>query len=227
MLDRLERPMWADWMRGTHARADSRILDVGSANGELLIALAAAGYTNLTGIDPFVAPVDGRTDGVRIFRRTIDEEQGTYDVVMLHHSLEHMPEPAAALRHVRRILDPGGWALVRMPVAGSYGWRTYREHWLGLEPPRHLVIPSVDGMHRLAEQAGLRTESIAYDTQAACYVLSELWASDRTFETPRRPWVKRAIEMCGADRVRTLMKLAADRNRAGDGDTAAYYMRPA
>ena len=226
MLSSLERPMWADWMVGTHARADSRILDVGSANGELLIALSAAGYHDLTGIDPFVKPEENRADGVRIHRRTIDEQDGTFDVVMLHHSLEHVADPADSLRHVRRLLHPAGRALVRMPVAGSYGWRTYREHWIGIEPPRHLVIPSVEGMRLLAAQANLEIESIAYDTSGACYALSELWSEGRTFPAPRRPWTRRAIEMCGADRVAEINRMARQNDEAGDGDTAAYYLRP-
>ncbi|HYI23596.1 MAG TPA: methyltransferase domain-containing protein [Candidatus Limnocylindrales bacterium] len=226
MLSRLERPMWADWMIGTHAQADSRILDVGSANGELLIALSAAGFRDLTGIDPFVTPEENRSDGVRIFRRTIDAQEGTFDVVMLHHSLEHVAGPAESLRHVRRLLDPDGRALVRMPVAGGYGWRTYREHWIGIEPPRHLVIPSLEGMRLLAAQANLEIESIVYDTSGACYALSELWSEGRTFPAPRRPWMKRAIEMCGADRVAEINRMARQNDDARDGDTAAYYLRP-
>lgn len=130
-------------MINARARSDSRIIDVGYGDGTLLTALSAAGYRDLTGIDPFVEPGHVRAAGVAAHRRTIDHEQGTYDIVMLHHSLEHMVDPADALRHVRRILHPDGWAIVRMPVAGSYGWRTYGEHWLGLVPPRHLVIPQL------------------------------------------------------------------------------------
>jgi hypothetical protein len=137
-----------------------------------------------------------------------------------------MPDPATSLRDVRRILDPDGWALVRTPVAGSYGWRTYREHWLGLEPPRHLVIPSIEGMHRLAERAGFTVESVAFDSSGCCYAVSELWASDRSLPYPRRPWQKRAIEMCGAARVAELQRLSIERSAAGDGDHAAYYLRP-
>ena len=148
--------------------SDSRILDVGSGEGTLLTALSAAGYRNLTGIDPFVDALKNNQDGIRVFRRTMGDEDGTYDIVMLHHSLEHMPDPAAAIRHVQRLLDPDGWTLIRMPVAGSYGWRTYREHWLGLEPPRHLAIPSIEGMRRLADQAGFDIESIAFDSSGCC-----------------------------------------------------------
>jgi SAM-dependent methyltransferase len=226
LLLRLGRPDWVDWMVITEATADSRILDVGSGDGALLTALSAAGYRNLTGIDPFVEPRNDHQDGVRTFRRTMDDEHGTYDVVMLHHSLEHMPDPAAAMQHVRRLLQPDGWALVRMPVAGSYGWRTYREHWLGLEPPRHLVIPSIEGMRQLADQAGFDIESIAFDSSGCCYAVSELWTSDKVLPYPRRPWQKYANQMCGSERVAQFQRTARERNSAGDGDHAAYYLRP-
>ena len=225
LLLHLSRPEWVDWMIHAQARSDSRILDVGSGDGTLLTALSAAGYRDLTGIDPYIDPLEVRGDGVRVHIRTIDQHHGVYDVVMLHHSLEHMPDPADALQHVRRVLDPDGWAIVRMPVAGSYGWRTYREHWLGLEPPRHLVIPSIEGMRRLAERAGFSIESISFDSSGCCYAVSELWASDRALPYPRRPWQKRAIEMLGAERVAQLQLLARERNAAGDGDHAVYYLR--
>jgi SAM-dependent methyltransferase len=226
MLAARGRPLWADWVTGTHARADSRILDVGCGEGELLEYLAVAGYRNLTGIDPFIEPVTDSTRGYRIFRRTLDEEHGTYDVVMLHHSLEHVTDPAATLRDVRRVVHPNGRVLVRLPVAGSYGWRTYRESWLGLEPPRHLFIPSVEGMRRLAADAGLQIESTVFDGPAACYALSELWAVDKTFERPRRPWQKRATDMLGTQRVNELTALAAQKNAESDGDQACFYMTP-
>ena len=130
------RPEWVEWMTHTNATADSRILDVGTGDGALLTALSAAGYRNLTGIDPFVDPADDPGSGVRTFRRTMDDEQGTYDIVMLHHSLEHMPDPAAAMQHVRRLLRPGGWALVRMPVAGTTaGAATASTGWPGASAP--------------------------------------------------------------------------------------------
>ncbi len=221
----LSRPEWIEWMSRTNARTDSRILDVGYGDGTLLSALSAAGYRDLTGIDPFVEPMES-ANGVRLFRQTMDDHQGTYDVVMLHHSLEHMADPEQALGHVRRLLDPTGWALVRMPVAGSYGWRTYREHWLGLEPPRHLVIPSIEGMRRLADRAGFSVESVAFDSSGCCYAVSEIWASGRSVPYPRRPWQKRTREMCGAERIAEFQRTARDRNAAGDGDHAAYYLRP-
>ena len=118
VLLRVNRPAWVEWMTRTGARTDSRILDVGYGDGALLGTLSAAGYRDLTGIDPFAPPIVD-VAGVRTFRRTLDDEPGTYDVVMLHHSLEHVADPAETLRHVRRVLAPAGRVLVRMPVAAA------------------------------------------------------------------------------------------------------------
>src|SRR6188768_2214478 len=48
-------PYWADWMAETNSTTTSAILDVGSSDGALLVAMSAAGYRDLTGIDPFIA----------------------------------------------------------------------------------------------------------------------------------------------------------------------------
>lgn len=42
------------------------------------------------------------------------------DVVMFHQVLEHIPEPAAALQEVRRILKPDGWLMLSVPNEGTW-----------------------------------------------------------------------------------------------------------
>jgi len=218
------RPDWVNWLTRLDARTDSRILDVGYGDGVLLLTLSTAGYKNLTGVDPFADPINDLPN-VRTIAGTIGDVTGSYDIVMLHHSLEHVLDPAATLRQLRHVLTENGRALLRMPVAGSYGWRTYREHWLGLEPPRHIAIPSIQGMRRLAERTGFEIEAIEFDSSGCCYTVSEIWASGTTVPYPRRPWQKRTIEICGAARVRALEQLSRERNNDGDGDHAAYYLK--
>jgi SAM-dependent methyltransferase len=40
----------------------------------------------------------------------------SFDVVMCNHVMEHIPDDRAALREIRRILAPAGWALVMTPI---------------------------------------------------------------------------------------------------------------
>jgi SAM-dependent methyltransferase len=40
----------------------------------------------------------------------------SFDVIVCNHVLEHIPDDRAALREIRRMLAPGGWALVMTPI---------------------------------------------------------------------------------------------------------------
>lgn len=41
----------------------------------------------------------------------------TFDVVVCNHVMEHVGDDAVAMREVRRILKPGGWAMLQVPIA--------------------------------------------------------------------------------------------------------------
>ena len=225
LVGRYGMPDWAPWMANTGAVPGTRILDVGSSDGELLVALSAAGYRHLTGIDPFVAHDRNYRGGVRVLKQRLEDHAGAYDLIMLNHSLEHMTEPSDALVEVNRLLAPDGWVMVRLPVAGGYGWRTYGRHWFGLEAPRHLVLPSVDGMARIAARAGFTVVKTVYDGHAGFFAMGEAAQRGLPFDGPRRPARQRAAEIFSPSEMAGFRALAAQRNAAGDGDTAAFYLR--
>ena len=41
---------------------------------------------------------------------------GAFDAILCSHVLEHVPDDARAMRELRRIVAPGGWALVMVPI---------------------------------------------------------------------------------------------------------------
>ncbi|HVT11389.1 MAG TPA: methyltransferase domain-containing protein [Fimbriimonadaceae bacterium] len=41
----------------------------------------------------------------------------TFDAVMCNHVMEHVPDDRKAMREIRRVLKPGGWALVLVPYS--------------------------------------------------------------------------------------------------------------
>ena len=40
----------------------------------------------------------------------------SFDAIVCSHVLEHIPDDRAAMRELRRILSPGGWAIVQVPI---------------------------------------------------------------------------------------------------------------
>src|SRR5690606_32679860 len=72
-------PELFDWIAGTGAGFDHRILDVGSGNGQLLLQLRDVGFRHLVGIDPFVAKDLHHPGGVQVLRRGIADAEGEFD----------------------------------------------------------------------------------------------------------------------------------------------------
>jgi 2-polyprenyl-3-methyl-5-hydroxy-6-metoxy-1,4-benzoquinol methylase len=60
------------------------------------------------------------------------------DVVLCLSVLEHLPEPDVALRHLRRMLRPGGVCLVNVPTWAGKRYLELSAFRLGLSPPREM-----------------------------------------------------------------------------------------
>ncbi len=101
------------------ARRYGRVLDVGSGTGFFIINLWLAGFVGEAhGCD--VSPgmlaacaESARTVGCDISLRTADAERlpyddASFDLVVGHAILHHLPEPEAALQEFKRVLKPGG-----------------------------------------------------------------------------------------------------------------------
>ncbi len=192
----------------------SRILDIGCGLGWRLYALREAGFRNLLGADPYIEADILHDNGLRIEKKHITETGGTWDVVMFHHSFEHVPDPLAHLKAAASLLLTGGYCLIRIPTVTSYAWEHYREHWYQVDAPRHFYLHSVQSVGLLAEQAGFRVDEIRYDS-----TLDQFWKSElnKHADDPVPPVIDR--------KQKRVWKHEAERlNRERRGDQAAFYL---
>jgi SAM-dependent methyltransferase len=217
-------PEYYTWMKGVHARPGDAILDVGCGNGSLLTKLYKMGFTNLTGIDPFIEQPPQQTR-IRILKKDIAAMDEKFDVIMMHHALEHMADPLGAMKKAHSLLNENKYLLVRIPVMGNYGWNKYREYWAGLDAPRHLFIPSEKAMRLLAEQAGFELEKLEYDTVDYLIWCSEQYKHGISLYDERSRMVNRKKNMFSEKQISSFKKILADANAKNYGDTAAFYLR--
>jgi SAM-dependent methyltransferase len=198
---------------------DARILDVGCGAGKLLDRLAQAGFTNLSGADPYI-DADGETPlGVALMKRHLSEVPGEFDLIMFNHSLEHVPDPVATLRAAKEKLRPEGVCLIRIPTTSSDAWSTYKADWVQIDAPRHIVIPSREGMARAANSAGLRVDETIDDSFALQFSGSEKYRRDVPLRDPR------GRKLFGPLKIWKWEKEAALLNAQGRGDQAGFVLR--
>ncbi len=224
-----KRPEHFDWFRQGRVRLDSRILDVGCGTGELLVRLQREGFRSLLGADPFIQADIDHGNGVRILKRGVEELEGEFEFVMLHHSFEHMPEPAAVLRALSGRLAPGATLLVRIPVSDSYARRKYGVNWVAWDAPRHLYLHTVKSMRLLAAGAGMEISNIVHCSSGQQFSSSELYARGVPYVEHGKYRPDRGKDArpgaFSQDEWDGFQRQAAELNRRGEGDTACFYLR--
>jgi SAM-dependent methyltransferase len=133
-----------------------RVLDVGCGDGALLAEFRRRGYTDLAGLDfsPLVGPAAADVD---FFRGTLEDApwpEGRFDLVVMHHVLEHVEDPPATLRRAHTLLAPGGTLVGQLPNIESTEYAVFGRHWNGFHTPRHLQCFSPRPLCALLERAG-------------------------------------------------------------------------
>jgi SAM-dependent methyltransferase len=140
--------------------APGRLLDVGSGPGHLLEAARRRGW-DVVGLEPDPSSAEssralfGIDPAAREWRAGAVED-GSFDAVVLHHVLEHLPDPPAALEAARRALRPGGVLHVAVPNARTVDRLLDRGSTEEIfDPPRHLWVFSDRTLPPLVRRAGL------------------------------------------------------------------------
>lgn len=153
---------------------NARILDVGCGDGTMLRVLAQVGFTHLFGIDPFANyGKDTRLPAMR--KCSIEDLPGTtWDLIMFHHSFEHVFDPLGTLRTVAGLLSDSGSCLIRMPVV-AWPWHAYGVDWAEIDAPRHYFVHSEKSLRLIAEEAGLRVRWVEFDSTEFQFWGSELY----------------------------------------------------
>ncbi|MFK7898808.1 MAG: class I SAM-dependent methyltransferase [Myxococcota bacterium] len=217
-----------DWFRRTGTRMGDKILDVGCGSGRLLARMRADGFEDLTGLDPDLDSEKGARPGLRWISTSLaaevgsGAEEGEYDLVMAHHSFEHMSDPRAAMQALASLLRDGGFILLRIPRADSWAYRHYGADWSQLDAPRHTHLFTRRSIEILCAAAGLRIAHVEDDSGPFQIWGSELYRRDIALSESRaRP---------AGQRLRhRLQRLAARRKaralqRQGLGDQACFYL---
>ncbi len=156
---------------------DSKILDFGCGSGQLLRSLHHLGFNDLLGADAFISEDIVHPEGVRVLKRSLAELDPAFDLIMLHHSFEHLADPQNSLSEIKRLLAPNGTCLIRLPVV-NLAWEKYGVNWVQLDPPRHLYLYSERAMRMLAKEAGFEVEAVIYDSTGFQFWGSEQYVRD-------------------------------------------------
>lgn len=90
---------------------------------------------------------------------TLAQMDERFDVIVLWHSIEHVPRPWEVITQAARKLAHGGILVIGAPNPDSTQLAVLKEKWYHLDSPRHIHLLPQSLISRLAEREGLELVS--------------------------------------------------------------------
>jgi len=131
--------------------------------------MAARGWT-VHGLEqsPAAAAYAAQISGCPVTAGTLDDlnrADNHYDVIHLADVIEHLRSPRAALRQIRRALQPDGLLVLTTPDVGSLSAHVLRHKWPNYKP-EHLFYPDRLWITQLLANEGFLVRKITSAVKA-------------------------------------------------------------
>lgn len=144
------------------ADAQSALYDIGCGDGAFLDEIRRRSGMAIGGFEPEAVP---RAQASARLGCHVDEQLFAgddvdfWDVVTAWQVIEHVADPRALVRAVKKRLKPDGLFALSTVNVDSLQARLFGPEWLHLDPPRHLWCGSLNALENLLSEEGFVVES--------------------------------------------------------------------
>ena len=138
------------------------LLDFGCGDGTILRELPGKTKTGIEINPACVSVIEQQNKDASVPISVVNDiskvPDGSVDVAISNHALEHVPAPIDALSEIKRVLAPSGKLVIVTPFDD---WRApLHDSWTPEDADRHLHTWSPRNLGNLASEAGLSVETV-------------------------------------------------------------------
>ena len=154
-----------DYLRSLYPQR-GRLIELGCGMGFLLKAFSDDGW-DVVGVEPdrgfcqFIEDEHGLAARPAILEES-GIPDGSVDVVVFLHVIEHVPDPLETLRSIYRVLKPGGHLVMETPRYDSLMFRLLGRRERSLSCNGHIYFFTSDTLRKLYEKAGFEHRQLRY-----------------------------------------------------------------
>jgi 2-polyprenyl-3-methyl-5-hydroxy-6-metoxy-1,4-benzoquinol methylase len=162
---------WSNRFNGTLARRygkqGARLLEIGSGMGHLVGQLEDTFETygmdlNHWAVKQSKAVID-KTQLQTASAQELPFREGAFNVVIIKHIVEHLPDPPKAIQEIGRVTEPGGTLILATPNLDSLLKPWKGNKWIGYQDPTHISLKRPAEWLEMIRDAGFRPLKIFSD----------------------------------------------------------------
>ena len=140
-----------------------KILDIGCGLGYLLSGLNERWEKFGSELSQFCAEYAKQWGEIFVGElQDLEFSNKYFDVIVLHHVIEHVKDPIGLIIEINRILKNGGVLLLGTPDFDSGCARLFGKNYRLLNDPTHISLFSNDSMHRFLRDHGFKIDQVEY-----------------------------------------------------------------
>jgi ubiquinone/menaquinone biosynthesis C-methylase UbiE len=150
-----------------YGRGGARLLEIGSGLGHLVGQLEDTFETYGIDVNPWA--VDQSKEVAKQTCLQVASAQDlpfindSFNVVIIKHIVEHLPDPRKAIREIGRVTEKGGTLILATPNLDSLLKPWKGERWIGYQDPTHISLKRPAEWLKWIEEAGFRPIKVFSD----------------------------------------------------------------
>jgi 2-polyprenyl-3-methyl-5-hydroxy-6-metoxy-1,4-benzoquinol methylase len=150
-----------------HYPARGKLVEVGSSCGFLLKALRDEDGWDVCGIEPDkrLADYAVQVNGVPTINALCEDAgvpDGSVDVIIMLHVIEHVPDPVGLLKELNRMLKPGGLVVLETPTYDTLPFKLLGRRERSLSCDGHILFYTAETLRKTYELAGFTLEQLKF-----------------------------------------------------------------
>lgn len=120
-------------------------------------------FEALPNLDYITADIESPLAKVKMDIHEIPFEADEFDIIFCNHVLEHVDDDMKALSEMRRVLKPGGWAILQVPFFHPLPKTTYEDPSIVGPKEREKAFGQDDHVRMYGEDYGQRLASAGFE----------------------------------------------------------------
>jgi 2-polyprenyl-3-methyl-5-hydroxy-6-metoxy-1,4-benzoquinol methylase len=150
-----------------YGRRGARLLEIGSGMGHLVGQLEDTFETYGMDLNHWAVKqskaVIHQTQLQTASAQELPYQDSAFNVVIIKHIVEHLPDPQKAIREIGRVTEPGGILILATPNLDSLLKPWKGDKWIGYQDPTHISLKRPAEWLEMIRGAGVRPFKVFSD----------------------------------------------------------------